>query len=316
MYDVTTQSLRAVPWYAEALLQELDRLVDLAWEPGWAPMALGELVGLCRQLREGHDRQDWLDIRAMLRAHPINRLMREDPLVFHAGKPDAVVRDLLMGHPEAEALVNGTSRAGRDLFAASRSFGWMAALGHRDAYLGRVADAVALEHPQAELLTLGAGHLREAWGLGAPASLRRWAVVELDASRRGTMRNGLPAGLPLQPLRCSLRGFARRPYGRGCFDLICLPALPEGWDIPATSELLAAAFSVLKPGGRLALCAPAEAPTEAAWMEVFMDVTPTWRSVREVEVLLGRVPAAECADRRVFHSLDGRMIHAILKRRG
>jgi SAM-dependent methyltransferase len=316
MYDVTMQSSRAVPWYAEALPQELDRLVDLAWEPGWAPMALGELVGLCHQLRDGHDHDDWLNIRAMLRAHPINRLMREDPLVFHADKPDAVLRDLLMGHPDAEALIAGTSRAGRDLFAASRSFGWMATLAARDAYLGRMVDAVAIEHPGAEILTLGGGHLREAWGVGAPASLRRWAVVALDAGRRGAMRNDLPAGLPLQPLRCSLRSFTRRPYGRGCFDLVCLPAVPDGWDTAMVSDLLSAAFCVLKPGGRLLICAPAEAPAEAAWMEVFMGLTPTWRSIHEMEMMLGRIPAAECADRRVFHSLDGRMVHAILKRRG
>jgi SAM-dependent methyltransferase len=316
MYDVTTPSFSAVPRYAEALLLELDRLVDLAWEPGWAPMALGELVGLCRQLREGHDRQGWRDICAMLRAHPINRLMREDPLVFHADKPQPVIRDLLANHPDAEPLLRDTSRAGRDLFAASRGFGWPAALTARDAFLGRMVDAVAIDRPRAEILTLGGGHLREAAGLSMPASLRRWALLESDTASRPALRMGLPPGLPVRFLRGSLRGFARRPYGRGCFDLVCVPDLPAGCGILSASELLQAAFSVLKPDGRLLLCAPGEMPPEAAWMEVFLNWTPSWRSVREIEAMLEGIPRAQCAERRIFHSLDGRMIHVILKRRG
>ncbi|EHM02299.1 hypothetical protein HMPREF9946_01321 [Acetobacteraceae bacterium AT-5844] len=316
MQDATTPSSGATPWYAEELTPELDRLVELAWEPGWAPLMLGELINLCRHLREAHDRQTWLDIRARLRAHDINRLMREDPLVFHADKPAAVVRDLLSCHPAAAPLLAETSRAGRDLFATSRKLGWFGAVAGRDEFLARMVDAVALEQEGAEVLTLGAGHLREASRTGLLPRLRRWVVADADAERRRELQASLPAGATVQPLRRSLRGFTRRPYGYGSFDLICLPEPPEGWKLADIAELLASAFSILKPGGRLLLCAPAGPPPEAAWMEVFLDWTPTWRSMREVEAMLGKVPAAECMSRRLFSSLDGRMHHAILRRRG
>ncbi len=318
MHEVTTPPFDAQPWYVEALPPELDRLVNLAWEPGWAPMMLGELVTLCRQLREGQDRQSWNDIRARLRAHDLNRLLREDPLVFHADKPAAVVQDLLVGHPDAAPLMRATTRAGMDLFAASRRFGWMGALAGRNEFLARMVDAVALDREHVEILTLGAGHLREAALVNTLPRLRRWVAVEPDDERRRVLRAGLPRGTTFQLPRCSLRGFARQPLGRGRFDLIAIPSLPEGegWSMPALAALVASAFSVLKPGGRLVLCAPAATPAEAAWMETFLGWMPVWRSMREVETMLANVPAEECAEQRLFTSLDGRMHHAVLRRRG
>ncbi|MDB5369868.1 MAG: methyltransferase [Roseomonas sp.] len=316
MHDATTPYFGPVFWDATQLHAKLDRLVDLAWQPGWAPLALGELIHLCAWLRHGQGAGSWAEVQAALASHPLHRLMLEDPLIYHAAASPPVWLDLLLGHADAAPLTNDISRAGRDLFAATRDLAWPAALRGRTAFLARMVDAVAAEAPGASILTLGAGHLREAAGVTAASSLQRWSVIEPEYTARQTLLRGLPKGLAVQFLRCSLRGFARQPLGRGVFDLVCLPALSEGWDDATLNTLVGAAFQVLKPGGRLLICAPGKAPPEAAWMEAVLRCTPRWTGTGEMEALLEPVRASHCALRQVFPSVDGHMIYAILRRRG
>ncbi|EFH12829.1 hypothetical protein, partial [Teichococcus cervicalis] len=42
-----------------SVCRELDDLVELAWEPGWAPQALARLVALCGRLRATRDAAGW-----------------------------------------------------------------------------------------------------------------------------------------------------------------------------------------------------------------------------------------------------------------
>lgn len=314
MHDNTTSSYSPRHWEEAELNQELDRMVELAWEPGWAPAALGALIRLCAAMRQ--NTQDWMRVRHLLRSHPtMRRLMREDPLVFHTSRPLAVRLDLLLGHPAAQPLLDDTSRAGRDLFAVTRTLPWANALRDRHALLARMVDAVAADVPDASILTLGAGHLREAGEVTRLGRIGRWVVLEEDPEQRQALRQGLPQGLSLQMLRCSLRSFARRSYGRGCFDLICIPRPPLFWTPSATAELVGAAFRVLRPGGRLLLCAPGAPVPEAAWIDAYLERTPRWTTQREMESLLAMVEPEECASRQVFPSVDGHMMQAILRRR-
>jgi SAM-dependent methyltransferase len=315
MHGNRTSSYSPRYWEEAELNQELDRLVELAWEPGWAPVALGGLMRLCATLRQ--NTQDWMRVRHLLRSHPtMRRLMQEDPWVFHAARPTAVRLDLLLGHPAAAPLLADASRAGRDLFAVTSALPWANALRNRKALLTRMVDAVAADVAGASILTLDAGHLREAAEVTGLGSLSRWVVLEEDAEHRQVMRQGLPPGLSLQMLRCSLRSFARRSCRRGRFDLICIPRPPLFWPPSATAELVSAAFEVLKPGGRLLLCAPGAPVPEAAWMDAYLERTPRWTTPREMEALLAEVDPEACASRQVFPSLDGHMMHAILRRRG
>jgi hypothetical protein len=315
MHDRTTSFYSPRHWEEAELNQELDRLVELAWEPGWAPLAVGDLIRLCASLRQ--NTRDWLHIRHLLRSHPtMRRLMREDPLVFHAAQPNAVRLDLLLDHPAAAPLLADTSRAGRDLFAVTRALPWCSAHRDRHAMMVRMVDAVAAEIPGASILTLGASHLREAADVTQLGRLGRWVVLEEDAERRQALRQGLPPGVPLQMLRCSLRGFTRNAARKGCFDLIYLPKAPLFWPAPATAALVGAAFEVLKPGGRLLLCAPGAPVPEAAWIDTYLEQTPRWTMPRDMEAMLTAVDPAACASRQIFPSVDGHVMYGILRRRG
>jgi SAM-dependent methyltransferase len=315
MYDNTTPSHSPLFQSDLALNRELDRLVELAWEPGWAPMAAGELIRLCAALQQ--DNPDWLQAQQLLREHPgMQRLMQEDPLVFHAAQPAAVRLDLVLGHAAAEPLMAGTSRAGRDLFAVSSTLPWSNALRAHTSLLARMVDAVAAESPGAAVLTLGAGHLREAAHVTALHRLSRWVVLEEDVARRHELRRSMPSGVTLQSLGCSLRGFVRHPYRRGCFDLICLPKRLATWSYTEMAALVGAAFEVLKPGGRLIFCAAGAPVPEAAWMDVFMGRSPRWTQARDMEEMLAAIDPAACSLRQISSSVDGHIRHAILRRRG
>jgi len=316
MHDVTTPVSGLTAAEPALVNAELDRLVQLAWEPGWAPQAMRQLIALCATLRQ--QTELWPVARALMRAHPIHRLMCEDPLVLHATAP-GVSRprylDLVLGHPDAAPLSQGASRAGRELSGINRALPLFNTLRNRTAYLASMVDALAEMQPGAEVLTLRAGHLREAAGVTKLRHVGRWMVLEPDNATRAVLYRGLPAGLSVQTMRGSLRGFGRRPFRRGCFDLVCLPRMPD-CPLAEQQELLDAAFSVLKPGGRLLVCTSGRPVPEDAWIETFLDARIRWMGRRELEALLSVIPAADCASRSVFPSLDGHQLHAILRRRG
>jgi hypothetical protein len=303
------------------LTEALDELVELAWEPGWAPLALSRLVGLCARLRAANDIAGWAEAVALLRSHPVQRLMLEDPLVagsqgafgpVPAAGPGAAVLDLLLEHDSAAGQVGRLSRAGRDLFTATTELGYPAALRAQTRFLARVVDGVAERRPQAEVLTLGAQHLREAGLVTTGHAIARWVAQEAEAETLGRLRRGLPPGLPVRGLRCGLAYFVRRPYLRGCFDLITIPELPAA---PSPEALVDAAFAALKPGGMLLVGSAAEAPVEAAWMEAYLGWQPVWRKTEQMEALLAVPPARDLVRGQVFHSLDGRRVYARLERR-
>ncbi|MFB9968607.1 hypothetical protein ACFFMP_00350 [Pseudoroseomonas cervicalis] len=301
-----------------SVCRELDDLVELAWEPGWAPQALARLVALCGRLRATRDAAGWQAALATLRAHPLQRLMLEDPLV-RAGLarpgagPSPLALDLLLEHGAAEPHRAQLSRAGRDLAAATRELGYPAALRAQTRFLARVIDAVAERRPQAEILSLSAGHLREAELVAHGRGIARWVMQDSDVEALSRARREAPAGLPLRALRCGLPYFTRRPFLRGCFDLITLAELPA---CPrAAAGLVDAAFAVLKPGGSLLLGSAGPAPAEAAWLEAYLGWRPAWRQAEELARLVSVPPAAELAAARVFPSLDGHRLYLRLERR-
>ncbi|WP_419896423.1 hypothetical protein [Roseomonas sp. USHLN139] len=305
----------------QGLNEVLDELVEQAWEPGWAPAVLRRLVELCARLHAAHDVTGWAETCALLRAHPVQRLMLEDPLIAEsqgaygpqtAIGPHPTVLDLLLEHEQAAGLLGRLSRAGRDLFTATSELGYPAALRAQTRFLARVVDGMAERRPQLEVLTLGAQHLREAGLVTSGHALARWVAQEAEAETLGRLRRGLPPGLPVRGLRCGLAYFVRRPYLRGCFDLIMLPEMPAA---PTPEALVDAAFAALKPGGVLLVGSAATAPVEAAWMEVYLGWQPHWRGTEEMEALLAVPPARDLARGQVFHSLDGRRVYARLERR-
>lgn len=298
----------------------LDGVVELAWRPGWAPAGLNRLVSLCARLRQCLDPAAWREAQAEMRAHPVRRLMEEDPFIRMAledggrSGPSPRLRDLLLGHPDSATARMQASRAGQDLFATVQALGYPAALRGQTAFLARVADAMLERRPRAEILTLSAGHLREASLITRTGDLARWVAQDMDGKALGTLRQGLPRNFPLRTLRCGLGYFIRRPYARGCFDLIMMPLLPDHAAPDQLRDLVDSAFAALKPGGHLLLGSAAEAAPEAAWMETFLGWEPHWRTSRQMAELLTQLPVGVAIHRRIFHSTEGRLVYAMVER--
>ncbi|KAA2214714.1 hypothetical protein [Teichococcus oryzae] len=299
--------------------QALDATVELAWEPGWAPLFLSRLMSLCETLRDQEGPAGWQNILTRMQAHPVRRLVHEDPVCAlayaTAGQDLPRLLDMVTGHPSAAAALE-TSRAGLDLMAATVELGHFAAMRAVPRYLARVIDTVADQKPGAEILTLGAGYLREAEHVRQRARIGRWVAQDGRREALQVLRHDVPAGLPVRTLHCGLPHFARKPYQRGAFDLITLALLPDDHPPRRLRELVESSFDALKPGGLLLLGSVAEAPPEAAFLEALLRLAPRWRRPEEMEDLLTGLPAAKVARRRLFRGPGGRRLYALIDRVG
>ncbi|MFC3126398.1 hypothetical protein ACFOD4_15135 [Pseudoroseomonas globiformis] len=297
----------------------MDDTLELAWDPGWAPLALSRLVSVCEMLWRDLDADGWRTACGTMLSHPIQRLLHEDPLCRHCfqteGRDEAGLLDLAFGRvPESLTPV---SRAGQDLMAASSDLGHFAALRHAVRYSARVIDAVA-EQKQAsvDVLSLRAGHLQEAWHVTRGDRLARWVAQDARRTVLQTMRLSVPSAIPVRGLHCSLAHFTRRPFLRGCYDLIAMPAVPDELRPKEAADLADAAFAALKPGGLLMLGSAAEAPREAAMLQAFWRLAPRWRTPEEMKAMTAGIPARLVARRRLFRDPEGRRLYSLTTRIG
>jgi hypothetical protein len=275
-----------------------DELAAGRIETGLADLELA--LGACRA---GMSRSEWYTAATgPLRRHDISALLREDPLTAlgatrpRGGAGEAAVFDLLFDASDAPPVSAVSPRAARIhavTTGGDTGHGWR----WRRQFLADAVRRMAEARDGVRILTIGAGHVREA-DLLAPdvaARIGEWVVVDHDAAALVSAMARHP-GVPLRAIPVSARDIltGQLPVA-GAFDLVYAPGffdlLTDGMALVLAQRLLERCAS----GGRLLIPNATDDVADAPYFEVWLDWATTPRSEAGMLRLLDGASATSVA---------------------
>ena len=258
---------------------------------------------------------------ALLREHPVAALTRECPMTNWAWQQprgyanDARLSDFFYGHGNVAESVAAASPLGQDVLAFLRATGLGEAIRERRCLLARMVDrTVERVGEEAEILSLGSQHLREAALSHHAMDVRRWVALDRDPESAGEIAEAF-ADLPgLVVLPVSLERTMLHPLEFGRFDLVYAATACEVFADREARRLVEAMFAVLKPGGRALVATLRPDLPEAGYMAAYMGWRPALRGEASLRAILDAVPDAACTRKMVFPGANGRILYGLLER--
>lgn len=230
-------------------------------------------------LRTAYPANAWAKVVPIAQRHPLTDILRLDPFTdWSFRKPrgysgDAQLLDFIYGHPSQEAAVQAASDTGSAIYACTRQSASSVAVRERREILARHVDEVSSERGgRAEILTIAAGHLREAALSDAfrECQIKRWVALDQDPVSVSGIADEY-AGTAIQPVEGSVAGLLRGAYDLGQFDFVYAAGLYDYLPRTVAVKLTKRCMAMLKPGGRFLFANFADRTTDDGFMEVFMN---------------------------------------------
>lgn len=268
------------------------------------------LIAHLRKALESSADLSWRStMKALCQTHPILRVLHEDPYTWRAfHKPrgyagDAVLLDFVYtGCPPAD-----TSALGRKIFEVTTTCSASRSVRERKDVIANAIDAIASRRPDARVLSLACGHLREAELSDAvcAGAVSEYLALDQDEQSLAVVERE-HAGRGIRTLHTSIRKLLRGDeigvslsdldfvYAAGLFDY-----LPDG----IASRLIARMFAMLRPGGSILIANYVPGTEERGYMDAIMDWELIYREREDLERIASVVDISRTASRRSY--LDG-----------
>ena len=273
-------------------------------------------------MRTGLPAEEWQQVIALVRAHPLMGLMHENPFTRRAFvKPrgyagDAPLIDLLY-YGQAAAEARDTSPLGLALLARDVAAPAAAAVRERRDFMAELIDHVADARPMPAILVAACGHLREGLVSQAVQQHRIGRLVALDQDAESLAVVGKSFGIKgAEVVNRSIKAVLDGSLKPGSFDMVYAAGLYDYLGQRLATALTAAFFTLLRPGGRVVIGNFAAGIYDAAYMEAIADWFLIYRDAAEMMDLASTIDPAELALKRVYtrHSPD--IFYLELRRRG
>ncbi|WP_407176714.1 class I SAM-dependent methyltransferase [Bradyrhizobium sp. STM 3562] len=302
---------------ALALLDEVSQMFST--QP--AADAMSCLVsGLC-DLRERLDGHEWRLLRSEWMHHPLARVVHQDPLTSWSyrkprGYPgDARLLDFIYGETNIAAQVSSATRLGREIYGFTSEMACAAAIRERRGIVAKLVDRVAHERGrQISVLSIGAGHLREAARSRALAegNVARWMAVDQDKEALAYLARTFSES-PIRPVGGSVTSLIAGQHELGSFDVIYAAGVYDHVSERVAKRLTETAFAMLHPGGELLFANFARGIHDAGYMETFMDWRLLFRDEGEIEEIWSDLPGQAIASRRLFRDANRNVIYGLVQ---
>ena len=253
-------------------------------------------------------------IQSEVREHPIYPILLEDPFVRHSatrprGYPgDAELLDYIYRSDNVRRHVERTTLLGRRLFEYSTATAAPAAVRHRLSLTVREIDRLKGSDGRPHVLSIACGHLREAPLLKSlrGGRLARFVALDQDARSLDVVRREW-SDHGVEAIECSAIEFTRQGSALGRFDFIYALGLFDYLSDKAAGRLLATAFDMLRPGGKVWVANFVQGIPAAGYMEAVMDWWLIYRSAEQLEEMALALPKAKLASRRTFFEPAGNL---------
>jgi hypothetical protein len=267
--------------------------------------AIHELFEGLNRLRLDSTPEQWQDFVRLGRTHPLLGVMHQDPFTrraFHKPRGyagDAVMLDYIYRRDDGGQLPEMTE-LGRHIFDYTTAAPASAAVLARREFISRRIDELTRSNAQMHLLTVAAGHLREA-SLAITARRRhfaRWVALDADARSLGLVTQQY-GSLGIECHHATFRVMLANRARLGQFDLIYSTGLFD-YLVPSIGRRLTTGlFQMLRPGGTLIIGNFLPNIRDIGFMETYMDWQLIYRNRQQMLELTDDIPQAAIAELRL-----------------
>jgi hypothetical protein len=287
-----------------------DKLLNDAYErlmDGDVAGALKDLeTGLNDMLLDSSD-PEWNGFVQFCRAHPIRGLLHQDPFTLRAyEKPrgyagDPGLLDFVYGVENGQGPPDGTTELGCRIFEYTTRTVICDGLRARAHTVAEAIDCLANQVDRPDILSLAAGHLREAHLSEAlkRGQIGRWLALDSDAETLEEIRQ-MHTDSGVETLAATVRQILAGKSRPGQFDLIYSTGLFGNLEQSTGKRLTKCLFDMLRPGGRLMIANFSPEMPERGYMESYMDWRLTCRSRHEIKDLAADVHETQLRDVRLL----------------
>ncbi|ALN74782.1 class I SAM-dependent methyltransferase [Aureimonas sp. AU20] len=273
-------------------------------------------------LRRAYPDAVWRKIVPIAQAHPLTDLLRLDPFTdWSFRKPrgysgDAQLLDFIYGHASQDAAIAKASTTGAAIFECTRRSASSAAVRERRDLLAAHVDTLAAEQAgETEILTIAAGHLREAALSTAFQSGRigRWVALDQDPESLAGIAADY-AGTSVEPVEGSVAGLLRGAYGLGTFDFVYAAGLYDYLPRAVAVKLTRRCMAMLKPGGRFLFANFSDRTKDDGFMEVFMNWELLLRSDEEMWDIINASIDRNTVEASVVPGENGEIAYGLIRK--
>ncbi len=264
----------------------------------------------------------WQELIPQAQGHAVSRYLLQDPFTrWSYEKPRGYSGDAHLWISSTATRVCATeiddaSPLGRALYdVSSTAFSSTAVKERRDILASQVDSIAASRGADAEILTIAAGHLREAERSVAlrERRLKRWVALDQDPLSVGSIARDFQ-GTSVEAIDGSVRGLMGNRYHLGHFDLIYAAGLYDYLTHSVAIKLTRRCMKMLKPNGVFLFANFSEELIDDGYMETFMDWSLLLRSETDMwEVINGSVDR-NTVDASVEFGANRNIVYGIIRK--
>lgn len=268
--------------------------------------SLDKLIDSLRHHKLEVEPEQWDRLVSTCREHPLRQIIHTDPFTRRAyDKPrgyagDAELLDFIYGREEQWPAPQASS-IGRRIFDYTTASPAPAGVRARRGFVADLIDRLAEQSDMPHILSIAAGHLREA-SLSAAVKRRKIGrLVALDADADSLQKvEECYSSYGVETVHARIRGLLTNRLDLGKFDLVYTTGLFDYLQQPIGRRLVSNMFGMLRPGGQLVVANFLPGVRDVGYMEVFMDWFLIYRTRQEMVDLTIEIPEEEIREITIF----------------
>jgi SAM-dependent methyltransferase len=287
-------------------------------------LIIHRLIGTLHETRRRYHHNVWQELIPIVQNHPVADFFHEDPFTrWSFMKPrgysgDAQLIDFIYGHPSISKEIEQASPLGKELYGYTSQSPSPVAVRERRDLLTRYVDEIATEKgPGTEILTVAAGHLREADNSVAlrEKRIKRWVALDQDPLSVGSMMQGFN-GTCVEPIDGSVRGLLTKSHALGTFDFIYAAGLYDYLADKVAIKLTQTCMDMLKPNGVFLFANFSRDVDDDGYMETFMNWALLLRSEAEMWNIINASVERNSVEAHVEFGANRHIVYGIIRKRG
>lgn len=281
------------------------------------------LAGSIHETRNKYHQSVWQNLIPIIQGHAVSEFFLQDPFTrWSFEKPrgysgDAQLLDFIYGHHSIAGEVAKATPLGRALYDYTKDASSSVAVRERrDLLTSHVDDIAAKRGGEAEILTIAAGHLREANRSIAlqERGLKRWVALDQDPLSVGSIARDF-AGSRVEAVDGSVRSLLTKSQKLGQFDFIYAAGLYDYLAEKVAVKLTRRCLEMLKPNGVFLFANFARDIQVDGYMETFMNWALLLRSEFDMWQIIHASADRQTIDARVQFGANRNIVYGIIQKR-